>query len=57
MDKKDDASIKALILAFKKAEAAMKMQIQSFKLYYENVVAYEEDVRRVELLAQHVLNQ
>jgi hypothetical protein len=57
MDKKDDASIKALMIAFKKGEAAVKMQIQSFRLHCENVLAYEEDIRRVELLAQQVLNQ
>jgi hypothetical protein len=57
MEKKEDANIKALLLVFKKWEAAVKMQIQSFTLYCKNVVPYDDDARRVERETLHVIKE
>jgi hypothetical protein len=55
LDKKEETSVKALLLSFKKEEAAVKMQIQSFRLHCENVLAYDVAVQQVKAKAHDVL--
>jgi hypothetical protein len=57
MDKKEEASIKALLHAFKKGEVAVKMQIQSFWFHCKNVIAYDNDVCHVEQQTLEVIGQ